>query len=76
MVKEFTLNRCPTHQAGQMMTPDRGSCCGVISRRDPRVKNLSLNSGSFRALRGFAALMSGNETRFRFNLIEREKGIA
>ena len=38
MVKEFTLNRCPSCKAGQMMTPDRDSCCGVISRRDPLQK--------------------------------------
>jgi hypothetical protein len=35
VVKEFTLNRCPSLKAGQMMTPDRETCCGVISQRDP-----------------------------------------
>jgi CrcB protein len=38
VVKEFTLNRCPSLKAGQMMTPDRVSCCGVISQRDPLTK--------------------------------------
>ncbi len=31
VVKEFTLNRCPSAKAGQMMTPDRESCRGVLS---------------------------------------------
>jgi hypothetical protein len=38
VVKEFTLNRCPPPIGGQMMTPDRESCWGVVSQRDPRVK--------------------------------------
>ena len=32
-VREFTFNRCPISQAGQMMTPDRESRRGVMSRR-------------------------------------------
>jgi hypothetical protein len=35
VVTEFTLNRCPSQYAGQMMTPDRESCRGVVSRPDP-----------------------------------------
>jgi hypothetical protein len=38
VVKEFTLNRCPLPIGGQMMTPDRESCCGVVFRRDPQVQ--------------------------------------
>ncbi len=29
--KEFGPNRCPFFMPGQMMTPDKGSCRGVIS---------------------------------------------
>jgi hypothetical protein len=35
VVKEFTLNRCPFQEAGQMMTPDREPCYGVMSRPVP-----------------------------------------
>jgi len=30
--KEFGLNCCLTHRPGQMMTPDKDSCLGVMSR--------------------------------------------
>jgi hypothetical protein len=56
VVKEFTFNRCPAKAwVGQMMTPDRESCCGVVSRHDSLIKNWIFTLAKGRALWGICA---------------------